>query len=325
METTNIVASEYSLESKPEGKASVKKHNPYVTYAKFTFTDDLKNKNNQRIPKEEFANVIKSGKYMPIKMEQANIQGSHENSTPIGVITALKEQDNKVIGIAALWEKERPEAVEKIKTAFAEGTPLDLSWEVLYGKDSSNVDDSGTEVLKDVTVRGITFVGNPAYDGRTNVYALAETQLSQEEMTLAEINLQELEASVANLTEKATKLEADLAAATSELETVRLEAESLRQFKAEREASDAKASLIATRKTAWSEAKLSTEEFEARSERIAGMDDESFKAYVEDLVAFSSKNTDKGSNASATAGTQVPDVTSTETKDAKAILLGAFK
>ena len=76
--------------------------NRTIKWVKFTLTDDQANANSQRIPKEEFANLIKTGLYMPIKMARGYIREGHEFSVPMGVITNLVEREHTVEGIAAL-------------------------------------------------------------------------------------------------------------------------------------------------------------------------------------------------------------------------------
>lgn len=148
--------------------------NPAVTWAKFILTDDLPNRNKQRVPHEEFGNLIRSGIYMPIKMARGVIKKGHELSEPLGTITNLKEEvidgRNTIVGLAALWSRERPEDVSFIKAEAAEGRPLRLSWEILY-KNSAVVD--GIEELHDVVLKASTLVGIPAYDDRTPILAIA--------------------------------------------------------------------------------------------------------------------------------------------------------
>jgi hypothetical protein len=145
--------------------------NPLVTWVKFVLTDDKPNGNKQRIPQSEFANLIKSGVFMPIKMALGSINEGHDASLPIGVITHLKEAGDQVRGIGALWSKERPEDVDYIRQEFSSNRPLNLSWEIVY--ESDNTTQDGITELVNTALRAITLVGMPAYEGRTPILAVA--------------------------------------------------------------------------------------------------------------------------------------------------------
>lgn len=150
--------------------------NPAVAWAKFILTDDIPNANKQRIPIEEFANLIKTGIYMPVKMAKGSINDGHDNSEPLGVMTHLKHDGNKIVAIAALWSKERPADIEYIKSQIESEKPVNVSWEILYG--DSSFDDKGVEDLHDVALRAATIVGLPAYAGRTQMLAVAARKWS---------------------------------------------------------------------------------------------------------------------------------------------------
>jgi hypothetical protein len=145
--------------------------NPAVTWAKFVLTDDKPNENRQRVPEEEFVNLIKTGVYMPIKMYPGEVAPGHGGAAPIGAIAHLKKVKNQILGLAALWDKERPEDVQLIKDAYANKKQLQLSWEILFGE--SSVGEDGVEDLKDTVLRAVTLVGMPAYAGRTPILAVA--------------------------------------------------------------------------------------------------------------------------------------------------------
>jgi hypothetical protein len=148
--------------------------NPAITWAKFVLTDDQPNGNSQQIPQEEFANLIKTGIYMPIKMAKGAVEETHKNSEPLGVITNLKEEVkdgvNYIVGLAALWSKERINDIKFIKNTYKESKKLRLSWEVLY-RDSEFKD--GVEILRGVVLKASTIVGRPAYGDRTPILAVA--------------------------------------------------------------------------------------------------------------------------------------------------------
>lgn len=147
--------------------------NPMNSWAKFILTDDKPNANKQRIPIEEFDNLVNSGIFMPIKMSLGKISEGHANAVPIGTISHLKKVEDKIYGIAALWKRERPEDVELIKNNYKQGVPLQLSWEILYS--DSSVSDNGVEDLKDTALRAVTLVGMPAYSGRTPILSVASS------------------------------------------------------------------------------------------------------------------------------------------------------
>jgi uncharacterized small protein (DUF1192 family) len=298
------------IETDQDYEEAAVSRNPRVAWAKFVFTDDQPNLNNKRVPIDEFNNIIKTGVHMPIKMQEANVQGEHSLSIPIGVITNLAKQDNKVVGLAALWKEERPEDVALIQESYASKEPLKLSWELFYT--DSEEEANGVEALKGTTVRGITFVGKPAYDGRTNVYEMAEQQSNEEDIHLTEneTKVTELEAQIATLTERVNALTSELETKSSELTSVN----------SERDAAEAKAQVLSTRRNALKEAgvNLSDEDFASRQDKILGMDDDMFAFYAQELVAFSAtKNTNE---TAVPATSQVPDVSGIDPKNPFEIL-----
>ncbi len=106
--------------------------NPTFAMVKFILTDDQPNANKQRIPKSEFPNLVRTGIYAPIKMALEGIKEDHSNALPIGVITHLKEEESQVLGIAALWVREREKDVKMLKEMHATGNLPQLSWEILH-------------------------------------------------------------------------------------------------------------------------------------------------------------------------------------------------
>lgn len=151
--------------------------NPTVIWAKFILTDDRKNANGQRIPKEEFANLMRSGIHMPVKMAIGEIERGHDGSEPLGVITHLKEIStgdgtSAIVALAALWGQERPADVQFIRERFRTGEPVNVSWEILYGDALFNEEIASID-LRDTVLRAATVVGEPAYEGRTQFLAVA--------------------------------------------------------------------------------------------------------------------------------------------------------
>lgn len=163
--------------------ASAALANPTVVWAKFTLTDDRVNGNNQRVPKEEFSNLISSGVNMPIKMAIGEISPGHEPVKPIGVMTAFKQVitemgTNAIIALAALWEKERPADVKYIKERVASGQSVDISWELLYSDAVFNSEQGSIDLLGTV-LTAAAIVSEPAYGGRTQFLSVAAKKWSK--------------------------------------------------------------------------------------------------------------------------------------------------
>jgi hypothetical protein len=149
--------------------------NPAVSWAKFVLTDDNPNGNGQRIPQEEFANLIQSGTFMPIKMAQGEIKDGHEKALPLGVITHIKQEGNRLIAMAALWLKERGNDISMLKQLLASNQPVNVSWEILYG--DADIEDNVMS-LRDTILKAVTVVKKPAYGGRTPILAVAAKKWS---------------------------------------------------------------------------------------------------------------------------------------------------
>lgn len=149
--------------------------NPLVSWAKFILTDDTPNGNKMRIPVSEFDNIIKSGLHMPVKMAQGKIEEDHSNAEPIGVITHLKKEIvdgvNQIVGLAALWLKERPSDVQYLRSLMDSGKDINLSWEISVGERRASA--GGVIDLIGVVMNAATIVGRPAYEGRTRFIAMA--------------------------------------------------------------------------------------------------------------------------------------------------------
>lgn len=174
MEILQLVSDNEVKEQVGEAFASLML-NPLVSWAKFILTDDKPNGNGMRVPPEEFDNLIKSGLHMPIKMAEGKIEEDHSNAKPIGVITHLKKEFidgvNQIVGLAALWLRERPSDVSYLKDTLENGGDINLSWELAYGIREPG--DAGTVNLRDVVLQAATIVTRPAYQGRTRIVAMA--------------------------------------------------------------------------------------------------------------------------------------------------------
>jgi hypothetical protein len=157
--------------------------NPTVVWAKFILTDDMVNGNGQRIPREEFSNLMRTGVFMPVKMAKGEISPGHAGTEPLGSITHLKEMEMPdghfaIMALAALWSEERPADVQYIKQRFAENKPVDTSWEILYEDSIYNDAHSSIDLLGTI-LRATTIVGDPAYGARTRVLSVSAIKWSK--------------------------------------------------------------------------------------------------------------------------------------------------
>jgi hypothetical protein len=267
--------------------------NPVNNWAKFILTDDKPNANKQRIPIEEFDNLVNTGVFMPIKMAAGEISEGHAGTFPIGTISHLQKVGNQIKGIAALWKRERPEDVDLIKEMYAKKVPVQLSWEIFY-TDSSIVED--VEELRGTTLRGVTIVKNPAYEGRTAITAVAS-----KDKNLEEENKMELEEQVEKLQKDVQTATEALSTKDAELETLNTELTSLREFKAQIDREKEEADKLIRIKEKFSAAKLekSEEYFVERKEKLLGLSDEELDFMIQEIVSglsteASSRNKDLG-------------------------------
>jgi DNA repair exonuclease SbcCD ATPase subunit len=287
--------------------------NPLLTYVKFVLTDDRPNNNNMRIPKEEFANLIRSGLYTPIKMAEGQINDGHDQSKPLGVIVHLKEQENRILGMGVLWNEERPEDIELIKQRYAENKPLDLSWEI--GHKDSFFDDDGVENLTDCILKGTTLVGLPAYAGRTIITEVQSSNETKEDSKLEELEKlqkenKELKESISELEEKITELEESQI--TDEIKT---ELSELREFKETIEKEALRLEQLEQIKQSFTEAGVEKEEtfFEENEETLLSLaQSESLEFFIQQLVVASKKEKDEEEEdddlEDADAGEVIPNI-----------------
>lgn len=282
-ETKKFLIEQFSTEmsfEQAEATAAVNT-NQSVAWAKFVLTDDKPNNNKQRIPIEEYDNLITTGILMPIKMAQQNPAGNHPDSRPIGVIANLKKEGNLILGLAALWEKENPEDVRLLREMYGAGKPLQLSWEIMY---ADSTDEDGVQCLKDTALRSTVIVGNPAYAGRTPIIALAEDNTVTEETTLEELDI--LKTKVAELEALLVTKDAEIATAKTAL----AELDELKSYKANAEKLVADAQKLETIKTKFSEAGLSkdAEYFTANKERLLTLEESEIDFMLQEFVSFAS-------------------------------------
>ena len=287
--------------------------NPLFQWAKIVVTDDQPNGIKQRIPLEEFDNLMKTGIFTPLKMEFGKIADHQEaKGKPIGVFSSFVKEANRVIGLAALWKKEREEDISMLKDMYLNNLPPQVSWELSY-TESEFKDD--VEDLKGVIFNGAVVVANPAYKGRTPIIAMASEGGDVEKLQELENRVAELERSKGDLEKSKAELETELASlktTLSEKETLLTtkdaELEELRAFKTETEKAKAELEKMASIKTKFQEAGIEKEEayFEENKEKLLGMEDSLLDFVIQELVAFSSTD-----NRSSSASTKIPKITNT--------------
>jgi hypothetical protein len=309
---SNIVElSTEDIQSLPKEVVAAISRNPTLKWIKFVLTDDAPNANAQRIPKEEFANLVKTGVHMPIKMAQGFIREGHEFSIPIGSITNLVERDNFVEGIAGLWQKEFPDEIDVLQERASSDDKPQLSWEILY--QDSNFDNNGVESFEGVMLEAATFVEAPAYEGRTPVMVMASKKEAQsedykivtEDYNKMEEQLKALESELAKARSENESLTSDLAtlqenfdALESEKDELATSHEDLSAFKSEVEAArEQEAKLQAlTELFSKSEVRLPSEylEDEEKREQLLAMDLNDVEFLLRDLSSFASGEGEEG-------------------------------
>ncbi len=305
--------------------------NPTVVWAKFILTDDKKNGNGERIPKEEFSNLINSGLHMPVKMAFGEIAPGHDDSKPLGVITNLQEVETEsgasaIVALAALWGEERPADVSFIKEKFSAKQPVNVSWEILYEDKVFNATQGSMDLVSTV-LRAATIVGNPAYQGRTPFLSIAakkddagqhedtkpqekimeedtvELKELQDKLTAALAEIETLKTSLASTVEEK---DAKIAELTSETETLKTELTPLKEFKDQADAALAKAEKVAQIKNKFAEAGLEKDEayFTTNEEKLLGMEESALDFMVSELKA--SAPAQKTEASTKTDKTEIP-------------------
>jgi hypothetical protein len=320
----NILSDFETIDENAENEASASaiSLNPNVSWAKFIFTDDLPNVNLQRIPLEEFPNILKTGVHMPIKMATGKIEDGHENSVPLGTIAQLKVDGNKVLGLAALWLTERPDDVQILKDRNASGAKPQLSWEVYY-KDMLLDEETGVKTLQNVCVKATTIVNIPAYAGRTPILAIA----SDANKPVEDKNVEELQKEYDALKVELETLKATLAEKEKSLATVNTELTTLKEYKASIEKIETDKAKISAIKQKFSDAGIqkSDEYFMEKQEQFLGLEDSEVDFLVQELASLASLKAE-----ASTKNPTLPNLTanpiSTDPKElAKALLEKAMK
>lgn len=309
-------------------KVTASQTHPLQSHVDFIFTDFLPNKNKQGVRETESQNIISTGVDMPIK---ANFNrgklNDHDFTVPVGHITDMVQRDSDVVGHGILYKDEFPDLITHLEKASASENGVHFSWELYHG---GKVIEDDVTWLTNVVVAGVAIVAHPAYSGRTPLLAMAGIDDMLEE------KVNELERQVATLTEQLShsgssnsmdpmeemkqRLDAldaqvvelgkretpetnqetetpDVAALTSELNE-------LRSFKQDVEKQQARAALLTARRTPLKDV-LSDDEFAAKSDFIAGLDEDQFKTYTETLASVAQKG--KQSSSDRSRSMPIPD------------------
>lgn len=265
-----------TLNLKKEAEAAISL-NPNLVWAEAVITDDRQNGNNMRIPREEFQNIVKTGVFTPLKLDVEPAGHKEARGKPIGTFTAFSERETgdsaELVGLIALWPKEREEAVNTLNDMLERGELPQISWEVDYGH--AEKDENGVKVLRDVVFNGAAVVNNPAYRGRTPIFAMAEMEDNKE--------MEELQ-------EKLKALEA-------ELEQLRKENEELKQFQAEVEAQAAKIAKMQTIKEKFQPLNKDDSFFDEHQEELLGLSESTLDFMMQEMLAFASKEAEAKAEA----------------------------
>lgn len=259
--------------------------NPNVAWMKILLLDDKHNANRQRIPREEFANVMRTGLFMPLKMAYGEISEGHDDTFPLGVMTHLKTEGNSIQALAALWDRERHEDVEFLRKRYSEGKSIDISWELTY---TDEVDEDSGVALKNVSMNAATIVGMPAYEGRTPALALSSTEEGDSMDTIEKTEHDRLlNEQKEQFETKIAELQASLEAVQNELTELKPQYEELANFKKTIEEAEAKKVRLDSIKQKFVDANLeiTDEYFKERAESFAGMSDEQLEFFIQELVA----------------------------------------
>lgn len=283
---------------------------PYLTSAKFVFTDDKPNGNNQAVDAEDFDSIIKSAVGMPIKMSFTGSDvGHHRGAYIIGFMKNLtknvtEDGTNQLIADAALYSEEFPEEVSYLKEAFAKGDAPGVSYEMGY---SDPIFKNGVEFLKNIVTGAATFVKFPAYGKRTALLALASAKdepdfintmkalvaqaegpnnkggKSVEDLDKANRKIEELEESAKELKTQAETKTGEVARLTEELGSKDAKILELEGSVAKM----AKASLLETRTRQYTEAGLTleaeAEKADKKKEFWLSLSDDAWTMYLDEI------------------------------------------
>lgn len=264
--------------------------NPNIQWAKIVVTDDKPNANKERIPKEEFENLIATGINSPVKMSELE-EKDHASARgkAIGTIAKMTSEQNYVIALAALWKKEREGDIKILKDMYEKGVPPNVSWELSYSEGKE--EEGGVLALYDVSLDGLAIVDNPAYKGRTPFIAMSEKKedASVEELEKANTKISELEQKLKQL-EDTRKTEAEKQ--KTEVEKLESELKDLRKFKADVEAKEQEEANLAEIVDKFKEAGIEKEEdyFSDNRELLLGLEENALDFMLQELATFSEED-----------------------------------
>lgn len=291
--------------------------NRHVTWMKLVLTDDKHNANRQRIPREEFANVIKTGVFMPVKMSPGSISEGHDGAFPLGTMAHLKTDGNSIVSLAALWQTERNDDVEYLKQRYKEGKPIEFSWELTY----THADEEPEgQALRGISMNAATIVGMPAYSGRTPALSISSVKDGDDKMDTIELKEHQrlldeakgnYENTIKELTEKVQALEASIKELTDAKAANEQEMEELKAYKQEIEDAKAKLEKLNDIKAKFEEAGIKTDDnyFDEKAELLLGMNDEQLEFFIQEMVSVAGKKVDKGEASIRLTSKNVPDLT----------------
>lgn len=283
---------------------------PGLRKIKFVFCDDKPNANGHGIHRDDFNEIIKSSVGTPIKMKFLGSKVSgHKGSIPIGHINNMFEEEfdggHRLIAEGTLYQDDYPDEVEYLAHSWAEGQAPGVSFEVSYKESvKESIQDKAVEWLKGVITRAATFVSDPAYGKRTAILAWASDKSISDEDFLAELSVIANDTSPKktdkggnySMEEELKKLREDfdafktsqaelVADKDKEIATLTARVDELTTSLSEKETALAEyqvKEVLAARKTTLTEAGITVA---IKDERISGMSEEDFTAYVEDLKA----------------------------------------
>jgi hypothetical protein len=309
---------------------------PLQSELSFVFTDYSPNANKQAVSKAEAANLIRTGLYMPVKVDfKGSGVGNHFGAIPIGPIISMEDDGERIIGKAVVWKDEYGDVVEYLEEKSKAEGGVQFSWELYYRQ--SSVDDSGVEWLGDTIVAATTIVDVPAYQGRTPLLSIAaeqrtlgellqriellerqvaemkEVQMAVESEEVIEVEVEvETEVEIVPEVEAEAETEASDDAPAEDVPSTDIEAElrELRAFKAAIEAEARKQEYTKKRRSSLTEAGilLSDDEFAAQLDFILALDDTAFDKFVQSLLLVQKASKSAASDKSESAGSDViPD------------------
>lgn len=165
-------------------KAYASEKNPLQTIAEIVITPFSVNKNGQAIPRSETENIATSALNQPLKINFAgNKVNGHSGSIPIGSITDVQIEDDRIVGKAVIWNDEFPAIAEHLKSASASGKDEGTSWEIYFAESTF---ENGVEYLHGCVYAACCVVENPAYGTETLIRAIASDLSKSEEVNLEE-------------------------------------------------------------------------------------------------------------------------------------------